>query len=99
MGIATDILSLRHDRLSSVTMLLSALERFGEKRAFNRLLQVDEATDLVLTNVAAHAAEALLAQQQPAGKMQRAIAMRRHRRFKAGPSTLQRQLFGTGLKL
>jgi len=99
MGIATEILGLRHDRLSSVTMLLSALERFGEKKAFNRMFQVEEATDLVLTNVAAHAAEALLAQQQPAGKTQRAISMRRHRRFKAGPSMLQRQLFATGFTL
>ena len=93
MGIATDILSLRRDRLSSVTMLLSAIERFHEVRTFNRSFQVNEAADLVLTNVAAHAAEALVAQQPTGGRAQRVISIRRNRRVKASPSTLQRQLF------
>jgi hypothetical protein len=96
MGIATDILNLRHNQLSSVTLLISALERFNNsprERALNRLFQVDEAADLVLTNVAAHAAEALVA-PQPTGTTQRVISMRqRSRRFNSGPSTLQRQLF------
>jgi hypothetical protein len=97
MGIATDILNLRHNQLSSVTLLISALERFNNsshERALNRLFQVDEAADLVLTNVAAHAAEALVAPQPTKGTTQRVISMRqRSRRFNSGPSTLQRQLF------
>jgi len=96
MGIATDILNLRHDRLSSVSMLLSALERFydsPQERAFNRRFQVDEAADLVLTNVAAHAADAIVSQQPATARIKRVLSMRRNRRLKAGPSTLQRQLF------
>jgi hypothetical protein len=97
MGIATDILNLRHNQLSSVTLLLSALERFNNsphERALNRLFQVDEAADLVLTNVAAHAAEALIAPQPTKGTTQKVFSMRqRSRRFNAGPSTLQRPLF------
>jgi hypothetical protein len=88
MGIATDILNLRHNKLSSVTMLISALERFNNsphERALNRLFQVDEAADLVLTNVAAHAAEALVAQRPTKGTTQRVMSMRRtNRRFKSG---------------
>ena len=96
MGIATDILNLRNNQLSSVTMLISALERFHDSphdRALNRLFQVDEAADMVLTNVAAHAAEALVAQRPIGGRTPRVLSMRRNRRFKTGPSTLQRQLF------
>jgi hypothetical protein len=97
MGIATDILNLRHNHLSSVTLLISALERFNNsphERALNRLFQVDEAADLVLTNVAAHAAEALVAPQPTKGTTQRVVSMRqRSRRFNSGPSKLQRQLF------
>jgi hypothetical protein len=97
MGIATDILNLRHNQLSSVTLLISALERFNNsshERALNRLFQVDEAADLVLTNVAAHAADALVSQRPTKGTTQRVISMRRkNRRLKTGPSTLQRQLF------
>jgi hypothetical protein len=97
MSIATDILNLRHNKLSSVTILISALERFHDsphERAHSRLFQVDEAADLVLTNVAAHAAEALVSQQPTKGTTQRVISMRRkNRRLKTGPSTLQRQLF------
>jgi len=97
MGIATDILNLRHNRLSSVTMLISALERFHDsphEKAINRLFQVDEAVDLVLTNVAAHAAEAMVPQQPTTGGTLRVISMRRkNRSFRSGPSTLQRTLF------
>ena len=96
MGIATDVLNLRNNQLSSVTMLISALERFHDSphdRALNRLFQVDEAADMVLTNVAAHAADALVALRPIGGRTQRVLSMRRNRRFKTGPSTLQRQLF------
>jgi hypothetical protein len=96
MGIATDILNLRHDQLSSVTMLISALERLEDAhhdKVASRLFQAVEAADLVLTNVAAHAAEALVSQRPTKGTTQRVISMRRkNRRFKPGPST-QRLLF------
>jgi hypothetical protein len=96
MGIATDILNLRHNRISSMTMLISAIERYyastSYERAMNRRFQVEEAVDLVLTNVAAHAAEALVTQQPITGRTQRIIPIRKNRRFKSGPST-QRHLF------
>ena len=97
MGIATNILNLRHNQLSSVTTLIAALERLHEtprEKIAARLLQVDEAADFVLTNVAAHAAEAMVAQQPTAARTQRALSIRRkNRRFNSGPSTLQRPLF------
>jgi hypothetical protein len=96
MGIATDILNLRHDQLSSVKTLISALERLQDAhhdKVASRLFQAVEAADLVLTNVAAHAAEALVAQRPTKGTTQRVMSMqRKNRRFKSGPST-QRQLF------
>ena len=97
MGIATDILNLRSSKFSSVTTLISAIERFHEApevKAACRLFQVDEAADMALTNIAAHAAEAMAALQPTAGGMERAIsARRRRRRFDSGPATLQRSLF------
>ena len=97
MGIATDILNLRHNRFSSVTTLIAALERFHgapQEKLAAKLFRVDEATDLVLTNVAAHAAEAMVAQQPTTARTRRAISMRRkNRRFNSGPTTLQRPLF------
>jgi hypothetical protein len=101
MGIATDILNLRHNQLSSVTMLLSALERLQDAphdKVASRLFQAVEAADLVLTNVAAYAAEAMVAQQPTTVRTQRAISMRRkNRRFNSGPSTLQRPLFAASV--
>ena len=97
MGIATDILNLRSSKFSSVTTLIAAIERFHESpegKGLSRLFQVEEAADVVLTNIAAHAAEAMAALQPTTGRTARAIsARRRHRRFDSGPSTLQRSLF------
>jgi hypothetical protein len=97
MGIATDILNLRRSRFSSVETLISALERFHDapyEKLAARAFHVDEAADLVLTNVAAHAAEAMVAQQPTTSRTRRAISMRRkNRRFNSGSSTLQRPLF------
>jgi hypothetical protein len=97
MGIATDILNLRHNQLSSVTTLLAALERLQgapHEKVPARLFQVVEAADLVLTNVAAHAAEVMVARQASTARIQEAVSMRRkNRRFNSGPSTLQRALF------
>jgi hypothetical protein len=97
MGIATDILNMRHNQFSSVTTLIAALERLHDaphEKIAARVFRVDEAADLVLTNVAAHAAEAMVAQQPTTSRTRRAISIRgKNRRFNSGPSTLQRPLF------
>jgi hypothetical protein len=97
MGIATDILNLRHNQFSSVTTLIAALERFRDaspEKELARQFLVNEAADIVLVNVAAHAAEAMVEQQPTTVRTQRAISLRRkNRRFNSGPPTLQRQLF------
>jgi len=65
LGLARDILSLRHRQFSSVSLLCAALDRVRqsppEKRAAREFLAA-EAADIVLANVAAHAAEALIEQ-------------------------------------
>ena len=98
MGIATDILGLRRSRFSSVEKLISALERFHEapyEKLSARAFFVDEAADLVLTNVAAHAVEAMGERPPTTARTQRPKALRRKtRRFSSDPSILQRPLFG-----
>ena len=62
MGIATDILGLRDNHFSSVTELLYALEQVRyspPQKICARIFMAGAAANLVLTNVAAHAAEAL----------------------------------------
>ena len=62
MGIVADILGLRENHFSSVTELLSALDQVCEApvdKIAARVFMAGAAADLVLTNVAAHAAEAL----------------------------------------
>ena len=62
MGIASDILGLRDHHFSSVAELLSALDQVCDApvdKIAARVFLVGAAADLVLTNVAAHAAEAL----------------------------------------
>ena len=98
MSIATEILSLRRERMSSVTMLLALLHREREPAALHQLASRHyaslEAADTVLTNVAAHAAEAMMAMQPIPGRTGRIVSIRRkNRRFSPGPSTLQRALF------
>jgi hypothetical protein len=62
MSIATEILSLRQDRTSSVTALIAALDwlhvAYGDHRILSRRHTVREFADLVLLNVAVHALEA-----------------------------------------
>jgi hypothetical protein len=63
MGIATEILSLRRNQTSSVEILLGAIEwsRLASEKHFAtaRAFAAAEAADIVLSNVAAHAAEAM----------------------------------------
>lgn len=61
MSIAAEILSLRRDQFSSVERLIAALawERAAPEHILLRRYAVTEAADVVLLNVAAHAADAL----------------------------------------
>ena len=98
MSIATEILSLRRDQSSSVSALIGALE--WERAAHNadhkmmRHHAVLQIADVVLSNVAAHAAEAL--SEPPAiRKTRRAILpflRKRHRSSDPG-ELRQRRLF------
>ena len=100
MGIASDILNLRDSQFSSVETLIAALERFHDaspENQFKREFLVHKAADTALTNIAAHAGEAIAALQATPARTQRAIPIRRRsRRSTAGPSTLQRPLFTLG---
>lgn len=97
MGIAADILGLRNDHLSSVTELLAALEQVRDApvdKISARVFLAGAAADLVLTNVAAHAAEAL--SEQPTNRKTRRAASpsrRKGRRSVQGPPSRQRILF------
>lgn len=61
MSIATQILSLRRDQFSSLERLIAALEweRASPEDILLRRYAVIEIADMVLLNVAAHAADAL----------------------------------------
>ena len=97
MGIAADILGLRDHHLSSVTELLAAIEQVCEapvdKISF-RVFLASAAADLVLTDVAAHAAEAL-SEQPTSRKTRRAFSSARRRNRRSGqlPPPRQRILF------
>jgi hypothetical protein len=97
MGIAADILSLRDNHFSSVAELLAALEQVYEApvdKISARVFIASQAADLVLTNVAAHATDAL--SEQPLIRKTRRVASssrRKNRRFDSGPLPRQRILF------
>jgi hypothetical protein len=97
MNITTEILSLRRDQSSSVTALLNAMEwecaAETDMRTRARGYDVLRMADLVLLNVAAHAADAL--GQPPANiKARRAALPRQRKRRRPDPSQLhQRRLF------
>jgi hypothetical protein len=97
MGMATEILGLRQHHFSSVSELLAALDQVHDAPADKksaRVFMAGKAADLVLTNVAAHAAEAL-SEQSPIRKSRRAASpsRRKNRRFDSGPSPRQHILF------
>jgi len=97
MSITTEILSLRRDRSSSVAALLGAMEwecaAEDDTRTLARGYDVLRMADIVLLNVAAHAADAL--GQPPAiPKARRATLPLRRKRRRLDPGQLhQRQLF------
>jgi hypothetical protein len=81
MGVAADILGLRDHHFSSVAELLSALDQVCDApvdKIAARVFLAGAAADLVLTNVAAHAAEAL--SDQPTNrKARRTASSSRHK--------------------
>jgi hypothetical protein len=97
VGIAADILGLRNDHFSSVAELLAALEQVRDApvdKISARVFLAGAAADLVLTNVAAHAAEAL--SEQPTNRKTRRApspSRRKSRRSVQGPPSRQRILF------
>ena len=98
MGIAADILGLRNHHLSSVAELLSALDQVCEApvdKIAARVFLAGAAADLVLTNVAAHAAEAL--SEQPTNRKTRRTvspSRRKNHRSAQGLPPRQRILLG-----
>jgi len=97
MSIATEILSLRREQTSSVKALLAALDwqkaAKDDQHILARGYAVDEAADIVLLNVAVHAAEAL--NEPPTiRRTRRAVpsSRRNRRRFDVG-QLQQRWLF------
>jgi hypothetical protein len=83
MGIAADILALRDHHFSSVAELLSALEQVCDApvdKIASRVFLAGVAADLVLTNVAAHAAEALSGEPTNRRTWQAASSSRRKNR-------------------
>jgi hypothetical protein len=97
MSIATEILSLRRDRSSSVAALLKTIEwecaAEDDTRTLARGYDVLRMADLVLLNVAAHAAD-VLGEPPAFPKARRVTLPRRRKRRRPDPSQLhQRRLF------
>ena len=97
MSITTEILSLRRDRSSSVAALLNAMEwecaALDDTRTLARGYDVLRMADLVLLNVAAHAAD-LLAKPPATAQAHRATQQPRRKRHRPDPAQLhQRRLF------
>jgi hypothetical protein len=95
MNIATEILGLRNKHFSSVVELLAAIERVHDAsldKKPGRVFLAREAADVVLTNVAAHAAEALN-QFSPIRKARRAALPSRRNLSRFDSGQHQRRLF------
>jgi hypothetical protein len=97
MGVAADILALRERHFSSVAELHAALDQVYEApvdKISARVFLAGAAADLVLTNVAAHAAEAL-SDMTATRKTRRAFSSprRKNRRSLPFPEPRQRILF------
>ena len=97
MSIVTDILSLRRNKTSSIEVFLAALEwqksAQDDAHILSRGHDVAVAADLVLLNVAAHAADALSELPTPR-KTRRAMLSFWRKPRRSGPGQLhQRKLF------
>jgi hypothetical protein len=97
MSIATDILNLRQNRSSSVESLMRKIEWLEaaaeEVHILKRSFAVREAADIVLLNVATHAAEAL--NEPPViHRTRRALSISRRKQRHSDPGRLhQRRLY------
>ena len=97
MSITTEILSLRRDRSSSVAALLNAIEwecaAEDDTRTLARGYDVLRMADIVLLNVAAHAAD-ILGHPPAIPQPRRATPQPRSKRRRLDPAQLhQRRLF------
>jgi hypothetical protein len=96
MGIAADVLGLRQHHFSSVAELLAALEQVSESpvdKISARVFLAGAASDLVLANVAAHAAEALGELTTNRKTRRSSSSQRKNRRSFQLPPSRQRILF------
>ena len=97
MSITTEILSLRRDRSSSVAALLGAMEwecaAENDMRTLARGYDVLRMADLVLLNVAAHAADVMGQPPATPNARRATLSPRRKRRRLDPPQLHQRQLF------
>jgi len=96
VGIAADILGLRNHHFSTVTELLAALEQVRDAPVDKipaRVFLAGAAADLVLTNVAAHTAEALSELPTNRKTWRAASPSRRKNRRSVQGSPRQRILF------
>jgi len=97
MSIASEILKLRNDHTSSVSLLLGAIEwAQATKNHDTRVMRshaIKQAADLVIINVAVYAQETQ--NEPPVGGNRRAISTPRRSRRRFDPGTLlyQRRLF------
>jgi hypothetical protein len=96
MSVVTDILNLRRNQTSSVELFLSALEwqkcATEAEHILSRGYAVTEAADLILLNVAAHAAEAL-AEPRTIRKARRSVPTSRRNRRRSDSGPLQQRRF------
>lgn len=97
MGIVAEILNLRRKQTSSVATLLALLEWQKTAKAYEHTLSrgfaVTEAVDIVLLNVAAHAAEALGEWPNAHGTRRTLPSFRRNRRRTDSGQLRQHRLF------
>lgn len=97
MSIASEILNLRRDRLCSVSALIAAMEwecaAEDDIRTLARGHEVMRVADLVLLNVAAHAADALRDLPTVLGTRRASLPVRRKRRRPDAGQLHQRRLF------
>lgn len=97
MSISTEILDLRRDRSSSVSALIAAMEwecaAEDDMRMLARGHEVMRIADLVLLNVAAHAADALRDLPTIPATRRAWLPFRRNRRRPDPAQLHQRRLF------
>ncbi len=96
MGIATEVLALRHHHFSSVHALLAALERIrdcpAEKHSIRKFAAI-ELADIVLTNVAAHAAETM-DEPAPTRRTRKVASPYRRKARQSHPGTVSNRIQG-----